>query len=146
MGFGTTPNFFFRDKRYREVGYVISKAAVRKNVGTPFALDAQAMEDYAYTAETLLRYGKVLINNYIFPVAGHYEKGGIGTYAERLPKKIEASEILMKRYPMLFRHPKKKGTDPKGELAIRFTSLKQVEQWRAFMRAKGFTGQPEVNK
>lgn len=134
IGFGTTANFFFRDKKFRYVGYVISKAVVRKNVGTPFATDAQAMEDYAYTAETLLRYGKVLINNYVFPVAGHYEKGGIGTYAERLPKKIEACEILMRRYPGLFRHPKKKGTDPKGELAIRFTSLEQVEKWRTAMR------------
>jgi len=141
IGFGTTSNYFFRDKKYREVGYVISKAAVRKNVGTPFALDAQAMEDYAYTAETLLRYGKVLINNFIFPVAGHYEKGGIGTYAERLPQKIAACKILMERYPALFRHPNKKGTDPKGELAIRFTSLKQVEQWRSFMRFKGYKGQ-----
>jgi len=141
IGFGTTSNFFFRDKHYRYVGYVISKAVVRKNVGTPFALDAQAMEDYAYTAETLLRYGKVMIDNYIFPVAGHYEKGGIGTYAERLPKKIEASKILMERYPLLFRQPQKKGVDPKGELAIRFTSTEQVEKWRTMMRVKGFKGQ-----
>jgi len=136
IGFGTTPNFFFRAKKYRYVGYVISKACVRKNVGTPFALDAQSMEDYAYTAETLLRYGKVIVNNFVFPVAKHYEKGGIGTYEERLPRKIRDSETLMQRYPMLFRHPKKTGTDPLGELAIRFTSLKQVEKWRAFMRTR----------
>lgn len=145
IGFGTTPNYFFRDKKFREVGYVISKACVRKNLMTPFALDAQAMEDYAFTAENLLRYGKVLINNYVFPVAGHYEKGGIGTYAERLPHKIAAAEVLMKRYPGLFRHPNKKGTDPKGELAIRFTSTDQVEKWRAGMRAKGLPGQPHLS-
>lgn len=144
IGFGTTPNYFFRDKKLREVGYVISKAVVRKNLRVPFALDAQAMEDYAYTAENLLRFGKVLINNYVFPVAGHYEKGGIGTYAQRLPKKIAASEVLMKRYPGLFRHPNKKGTDPKGELAIRFTSTKQVEAWRAFMRVNKLSGQSQT--
>lgn len=136
IGFGTTPNFFFRGKKYRFVGYVISKACVRKNVGTEFELDAQSMEDYAYTAETLKRYGKVLINNYVFPVAGHYEKGGIGTYAERLPAKIRDSAILMKKYPGLFRYNHKKGSDPKGELIIRFNSLEQVEKWRAVMRTK----------
>lgn len=134
IGFGTTPNFFFRGRKLRYVGYVISKACVRKNVGTPFELEAQSMEDYAYTAETLLRYGKVLINNYVFPVAGHYEKGGIGTYAERLPHKIKDSAYLMKKYPGLFRNPKKKTADSQGELMIRFTTLAQVEQWRAFMR------------
>lgn len=136
IGFGTTPNFFFRGKKYRWVGYVISKACVRKNLETPFELEAQSMEDYAYTAETLLRYGKVLINNYVFPVAGHYEKGGIGTYAERLPLKIKHAAILMGKYPGLFRYNNKKGTDPKGELIIRFTSLDQVEKWRALMRSK----------
>lgn len=144
IGFGTTPNYFFRDKKFREVGYVISKAVVRKNLRTPFALDAQAMEDYAFTAENLLKYGKVLINNFVFPVAGHYEKGGIGTYTDRLPKKIAAGEILMKRYPGLFRHPNKKGTEPKGELAIRFTSTKQVEAWRTFMRINKFHGQAQT--
>jgi len=139
IGFGTTPNFFFRGKKYRYVGYVISKACVRKNLGIPFELKAQSMEDYAYTAETLLRYGKVLINNYVFPIAGHYEKGGIGTYAERLPAKIRDSVVLMEKYPGLFRYNQKKGTDPKGELIIRFNSLEQVEKWRAFMRIKNNT-------
>lgn len=135
IGFGTTANFFFRGRHFRYVGYVISKACVRKNVGTPFELDNQSMEDYAYTAETLLRYGKVLIDNFTFPVAGHYEKGGIGTYAERLPAKIRDSAFLIKKYPGLFRYNQKKGSDPTGELIIRFNSLDQVEKWRAFMRA-----------
>jgi hypothetical protein len=134
IGFGTTANFFFRGRHFRYVGYVISKACVRKNVGTPFELENQSMEDYAYTAETLLRYGKVLIDNYTFPVAGHYEKGGIGTYAERLPAKIRDSAFLIEKYPGLFRYNQKKGSDPNGELIIRFNSLGQVEKWRATMR------------
>jgi len=140
LGFATVPNFFFRGKKYRYVGYVISKAVIRKNLGIPFETEHQSMEDYAYTAECLLRHGKVLINNFAMPIAGHYEKGGIGTYAERLPQKIVDAEYLMLKYPGLFRHTEKKGSDPKGELAIRFTSTEQVEKWRAFMR--GIKNQP----
>lgn len=136
IGFGTTANFFFRGRHYRYVGYVISSACVRKNVGTPFELENDSMEDYGYTAETLLRYGKVLIDNYIFAVKGHYEKGGIGTYAERLPAKIRDSAYLIKKYPGLLRYNQKKGSDPNGELIFCFNSLDQVEKWRAFMRAK----------
>jgi hypothetical protein len=136
LGFGTTPNFYFRGKKFRFVGYVISKAVIRKNLGIPFELTNQSMEDYAYTAENLLRYGKVLINNYCFPVAGHYEKGGIGTYKERAPAKVRDSAFLMLKYPGLFRYKVKKGCDPKAEIQIRFTTLKQVEMWRALMRNK----------
>jgi len=136
LGFATVPNFFFRGRKYRNVGYVISKAVVRKNLGIPFELENASMEDYAYTAECLLRHGKVLINNFCIPIAGHYEKGGIGTYAERLPAKIRDSAFLIEKYPGLFRYNRKTGSDPKGELIIRFNSLDQVEKWRAFMRTK----------
>lgn len=134
LGFGTTPNFYFRGNKYRRVGYVISKAVVRKNMGIPFELVHQSMEDYAYTAENLLRYGKVLINNYAFPVAGHYEKGGIGTYNERVPAKIRDSAYLMEKYPGLFRYKVKAGCHPKAEIQVRLTSISQVERWRAMMR------------
>lgn len=130
MGFAVVENYFFRETKYRYVGYVISKAAIRKNLGIPFELENQSMEDYAYCAEVLKRYGKVLINNYIWPIAGHYEKGGIGTYKERLPHKIKDAEFLMKKYPGLFRQPTKKGYDNRGELVFRPRNLKQVEIWR----------------
>lgn len=135
LGFAVVENYFFREVKYRYVGYVISKAVIRKNLGIPFELEAQSMEDYAYTAECLKRHGKVLINNYIWPVAGHYEKGGIGTYKERLPHKIKDSAYLMAKYPGLFRYPKKKSYDNRGELVFKPTNLKQVEKWR-----KNFSG------
>lgn len=136
IGFGTTPNFFFRGNHFRYVGYVISKACIRKNVGISFDLNVKAMDDYSYTADVLLEHGKVLIDNYVFAVAGHYEKGGIGTYKDRLPLKIADGEYLMRKFPGLFRYNNKKTGEEKAELSIRFTSLKQVEQWRAFMRGK----------
>jgi len=128
-GFGTTPNFYFRAKKYRTVGYVISKAVVRKKVGLRFNESAFSVEDYCYTAECLKNFGKVLINNYIYPEAEHYQQGGIGTMAERLPYKNVHTKIAMEAYPDMFRIRKRKSSDNK-DLAFRFISEKQVEKWR----------------
>ena len=105
-------------------------------MGVPFETRIPAMEDYGYTAEILQRYGRVLINNFISPVAGHYEKGGIGTYPERVEQKVKDCEFLMNKYPGLFRYPKKKTVYNKGELVIRFTNEKQVQLWRQQMLQK----------
>lgn len=129
-GFATTDNSYFNGNKHRWVGYVISKAAVRKNVGIPFEIEHDSMEDYGYTAECLKRYGRVLINNYVFPVAKHYEAGGIGTYEQRVERKISACEHLIRKYPGLLRYKVKRGCHPKAELAIRFTSTNQVDAWR----------------
>lgn len=129
-GMAVVDNYYFRSVKYRYVGYVISKAAMIHNVGVPYDPNVTAMDDYAFTAEHLKRFGKVLINNYLFPVAGHYEPGGIGTYQERQPAKIKDSEYLMRKYPGLFRYKSKKGCHPKAELQVRFTTLSQVESWR----------------
>jgi hypothetical protein len=129
-GFAVVHNYYFRAKKWRTVGYVISKVAVLKKDDIAYDTNIKAMDDYAYTAENLLKYGKVLINNYMFPVAGHYESGGIGTYSERLEKKIADSEYLMQKYPNLFRYKVKKGCHPKAEIQVRFTSEKQVLNWR----------------
>ena len=136
-GFAVVDNYYFRTKKFRYVGYVISKLAMIKNVGVPYDSRIQAMDDYGYTAENLLRYGKVLINNFLFPIAKHYEAGGIGTYEERMPKKQHDCRYLMMKYPELFRYKTKAGCDPKSEIQVRFTTLKQVADWRKKMFASG---------
>lgn len=129
-GFATVPNFYFLGRKYRYVGYVISKAAIIKNVGIDYDVNIAAMDDYGFTAENLKRFGRVLINNFIVPIAGHYEAGGIGKYEERLPFKIRDCKYLMAKYPNLFRYKIKSGAHPEAEVQIRFTSPDQVRRWR----------------
>ena len=138
LGFAVVDNFFFRGKKFREVGYVISKAVLRKTCGLKFNEEAQSVEDYSYTAECLLKHGKVLINNYVFPIAKHYESGGIGTYEERLPYKLKDCASIMKKYPGLFRYKEKSNCHPKAEIQINFTNLEQVENWRQSMKSSLF--------
>jgi hypothetical protein len=133
IGFATTPNYFFRNKKIRHSGYVISNACVRKHVGIDFDLNVKAMDDYSYTAQHLLKFGKVLINNYIYPPAQHYASGGIGTYADRLKRKISDTSYLMEKYPGLFNYKKKAGKPAEAELLIRLNSQKQIDKWRSEM-------------
>lgn len=139
-GFASVPNFYFRSKKYRFVGYIISKAAIIQNSSIEYDPNLEAMEDFGYCAEHLVRFGRVLINNFIKPTAGHYEKGGIGTYEERLPRKIIDSAYLMEKYPGMFRYKKKKGCHPAAELQFRFTNVKQLDAWRKKFISLGTAG------
>jgi hypothetical protein len=141
-GLAVVDNYYFRERKYRHVGYVISKVALIEKSEATYDYNLEAMEDYGFTAENLLIYGRVLINNFMFPVAGHYEKGGIGTYPERLPRKIKDCEYLMQKYPKLFRYKVKKGCHPKAELQVRFTSIKQLEEWRKSFTQSSFNIKP----
>lgn len=130
IGFATTDNPVFRAKKFNDVAYIKGKVMVRKNVGIHLDPNVLAMDDYSYTAECLLQHGKVLRNNYVAPVAGHYQAGGIGTYDERLEMKIKDCNYLLKKYPDLFRRNKKKTADARAELALRFNNTYQVQKWR----------------
>lgn len=128
--FAVVHNYYFRAKKWRTAGYGISKIALVRKDNINYDPKVIAMDDYAFTAEQLLHHGKILINNFMFPMAGHYEGGGIGTYEERLEKKIADCKYLMNKYPGLFRYKTKKNCHPEAELQIRFTSEKQVNKWR----------------
>lgn len=130
IGFSTVDNYFFNSKKYKTVGYVISKAVAIKFDGIFYDPKLEAMEDFGYCAEQIIKNNCVLINSWVKPIAGHYEKGGIGTYEQRVPRKIQDCEYLMRKYPDFFRYKTKKGCHPKAELQIRFNSPKQVAEWK----------------
>ena len=130
IGFSTVDNYFFNSKKYKTVGYVISKAVAIKYDGLDYDTKLEAMEDFGYCAEQLIKNHSVLINSWMKPICNHYEPGGIGTYEHRLPRKIIDCDYLMKKYPNFFRYKVKKGCHPKAELQIRFNNPKQIIQWK----------------
>ncbi len=130
IGYATVDNYFFNSKKYKPVGYVISKACVIKYQGLRYDPNLEAMEDFGYCASQLVKNNCVLINSWIKPVAGHYEEGGIGTYQKRVPRKIKDCVYLMEKYPDLFRYKVKKDCHPKAEIQFRFHSPKQVIEWK----------------
>lgn len=135
-GFGTNDNYYFRRRKWSLHKYVIGKLMFVQNVGIPYD-HTISMEDMRMTAEHLLRFGKVLVNNYVRPEAGHYEAGGMGTYDERIPQRREDCIKLMGMFPGLFRYRKPgrvKGAVEDADLAFRLHSAAQLAKWRETMR------------
>lgn len=127
VGFATVSNPFFRGKKWRQVGYVIGKLMVWHNVGVPFN-HTITMEDFYHTAEHLKRFGTVLINNYIYPNATHYNSGGMGTKDERLPYRKRDVVTLCNMYKGLLKIKMREDGNP--DLSVCLNSLDQVKKWR----------------
>lgn len=129
VGFATVDNPFFRKAKYRDVGFCMGKMYAQKKVSgiTP---SGTILDDYERTAQHLERFGRVLVDNSLHSKSKHYEKGGIGTWDERLPQKMKSVKYLMERFPGLYRIKEKAGKEHGSEMQMRFTSLDQVERWR----------------
>ncbi|MDD4989662.1 MAG: hypothetical protein PHV42_04535, partial [Candidatus Pacebacteria bacterium] len=110
---------------------IVSKLCVIKKTHLRYDPNNFCMDDYDFTAQHLLSFGSVLVNNYVYPSSKHYEEGGLGTYEERVDKKTKDAALLMSKFPGLYNYNNTKNTKPNSELRYRFTSLSQVEKWRA---------------
>lgn len=138
-GFRTNSNPFFGRRKFNDVSYVSTKLClIKKNSDIRFDPDFPLRDEVLFCAEHLLRVGKVLVNKYLYPVANHYEKGGIGSLDSRLDRRREECRLLMFRYPDLFKYKKNHKSTPEGsDLQLRLHSLRQIESWRYHMFAGG---------
>ena len=127
--FASTDNPFFRGNKWRTVGYGLSCVALIKKSHLRFNIQIRAMDDYGFTAQNLVEFGKILVNNFARPVKKHYQPGGIGTYDERVMTKIADAQYLMYKYPGLFRYNKKSGTNPLAEIVLVPNTPDKLEKW-----------------
>lgn len=128
IGFATTDNVYFRQKRYGMVGFVLGKLKIVRKSGINYDPAIVMKEDYDFTAAHLLRDGKVIIDRWVRPTAKHFEAGGCGKREDRVEIYKQSTKQLMEKYPTLFRS-KKNGE----ELQIRYTSKEQIAKWQFFM-------------
>ena len=135
VGLATVDNPYFRKTHWRRVGFVLGKCIVEQAGSLERDVQFTTMDDYDWTAAHLEHYGRVLINNALYPKAKHCEAGGIGTWDERLPRKLKDVERLMAKYPGLFRLKQKAGKPAASEIQLRFTRPEQVDAWRIKLRA-----------
>lgn len=68
-----------------------------------FDVNAQLIDDVAWTAENLCRHGNVLILNWILPQFKRYTAGGFGSQAERLDRRRSECAYLCTKYSPLVR-------------------------------------------
>lgn len=131
IGYATNTNPLFRKKKYRDVGYCSGKLSIVKKSKVRFDERLMSKTDFDFTAAHLKEFGRVLVNNYIFPVGRHFEPGGIGTVQQRTPMNLLGCRLLMEKYPGLFEYHDRAGRQKKSEIKFRPTSVKQVQEWKA---------------
>lgn len=100
-GFATTDNPFFRKMKWRKNGYVTTKTALVKKSKLRFDERFFAKDDMDFSAANLDAFDVVLVNNYVFPKANHYDPGGIGKREARILYKQKETQLLCEKWPHL---------------------------------------------
>lgn len=146
IGYATNQNPFFRTKKYRHAGYVTTKLAWVKKSDLRFEPGFLCHDDFQFSCENVLKFGGVLINNFVFPLGPHYEIGGIGPNQARVPHKIKEDEWLMKAYPGLLRYRQKPNVPLEAEVNFRIHSPDQIKNWRESVNFKRGINEPYLEK
>ena len=129
VGFQTSKNYFFAHKKYRERGYVLGKMTLwKKDVNFVYHQPFCSMEDFHHTAMHLVNYGKVLICDYLWANATHFQGGGLGSKNIRKPHQIKCAKYLLHRYPELLKTKKRADNYPD----LRFPNMSEANfiAWR----------------
>lgn len=125
-GFAIETNFFFRGRKWQELGYVRAQNGVWKNVGLPFYYWPGAMlEDFVRSVDAVARYGSIVINRFVKPQKQFFEAGGIGSFEERRPNLVACCQEIQRRWPGLTKEVK--GRDYSLTFALRG---KRLHEWR----------------
>ena len=130
VGFLPAHNYFFANKKYREYGFCMGKMTMwKKDVNFIWNnYYTNSIEDFNHTAMHLVNYGKVLVVDFIYPIASHYSAGGIGNKKNRKQERIDSIKTIMKMYPDLFR--KKKRPDNYPDISLKIMSQQKFIIWR----------------
>ena len=129
-GFGTIENYYFRCKKWKTISLICSKCCLVKNDELRYDENILTMDDYDMSIQAMIKYGKVLVNSYVWPNANHNQSGGLGKLSERGDKKVNDCKILMNKYPRLLRYKDRKNSIEGAEVCLRFYSEKQFLNWR----------------
>lgn len=130
IGFLTTNNYFFANKKYKYYGFCHGKLTLWKKDNS-FVFDnydLRSLNDFHNTARHLVAYGVVLVNDYMHPVAKYFQKGGIGSKKNRKQDRINNIKFLTTYYPELIKTKKRKDNYPDARIVN--MSAKNFILWR----------------
>lgn len=130
-GFSANENYFYsRGKKWKYYTLICSKACIIKNDVFRYDDRIRTIDDYSLSCDMLYKYGKVLVNNYIWPKAGHNMKGGLGKLSERGEMKREDCKYLMEKYPGLLRYKERVNSLEGAEVQLRGFTEAFINKWR----------------
>ena len=130
VGFLPAHNYFFARKKVRQYGFCMGKMTMwKKDKNFKWNnIFLSAMEDYNHTAMHLINYGKVLVHDFMYPHAYHYQKGGEGSKEYRKPIRVKSTKLLITLYPNLIKTKKRKDNYPDARFV--YMSPENFVLWR----------------
>jgi hypothetical protein len=96
-------------KKFSTTGLADGRFWLIKKSHYRFDENAQLIDDVAWTAENLIRHGRVLILNWLIPYFRRYTKGGFGSIEERLALRRKECLYLSKKFDPLVKIARKNG-------------------------------------
>jgi len=120
-GFAGYTNPLFRDAKWRFNILADGRAWVVKKSSLRFDAEAQMIDDVAWTAKNIERFGITVVNQWILPNCRRYTAGAFGSIDERMEQKIREASFLTRRYPGIVRTQKKKGWPDGSHVVLRRT-------------------------
>ncbi len=99
-GFGWLENPFFRKRKWQNQGYVKGKLFVKRPDTQPWRWRPEIvlMNDHAKTFDTIARYGAAVVNHWVYVHHTRFEPGGLGSYEERLPRRLVTCAALYETF------------------------------------------------
>jgi hypothetical protein len=136
VAFSIINNPMYRRSKWATVSYIGNKMILVKRSKLNYSPEKyECLDEVDFLCKNLLTFGKVLVNRYVFPDKRHYERGGIGTYKQRLPRKIKECHDLVEEYPGLLAFKQRVGKPLDSEVGLTVRTEKQVEKYR---KERGF--------
>jgi hypothetical protein len=120
-GFAGNTNPLFRDAKWRFNTLADGRAWVVKKSSLRFDTEAQMIDDVAWTAKNIERFGVTVVNQWILPNCSRYTAGAFGSIDERMDQKITEAAFLVRRYPGIVRVQKKNGWPAGSHVVLRRT-------------------------
>jgi len=122
LGWAGFENPMFRKKHWGVNILADGRAWLVKKTHLRFDIEAQAIDDMAWTAKNIQEFGVVLVDRWILPDAKRYGAGGYGSINDRLEQKMRECAFLVKTYPDLVAYRSKKGQQEGSHVVLRHSA------------------------
>lgn len=126
VGFAGYTNPLFRGKKWKYNTLADGRAWVVRKSDLRFDENVQMIDDVCWTAQNIIKFGGVLVNQWILPECSRYTAGSFGSIKDRLPQRLDECKYLVGNYPGLIRFAKKRNW-PYGT-HIRIANRKEVNR------------------
>jgi hypothetical protein len=111
IGFGLHDNPLNLRKKFTQKGLADGRFWLVKKASYKFDINAQLIDDVAWTAENLVRHKKIMVLNWLVPYFQRYTAGGFGSTTERKALRRKECAYLVNKYSPLIKFANKPGWD-----------------------------------